>query len=159
LDHLINQRVEWACCAQGVIGNRPSARHIIGNQTIFFIFRSQVPAGRKVTHATFVCTMRPGEAEPHRIRMTVGGDRLDVCQDVRSPVVGITDTKLHINSAISDAKDGACCCTGDLKDFFLLSQMKKIQCMRVHRRHIPQEIMDAHGLTKAHFDSKGCACL
>jgi hypothetical protein len=24
--------------------------------------------------------------------MTVGGDRLDACQDVRSPAVGITDT-------------------------------------------------------------------
>jgi hypothetical protein len=50
---------EWARCAQGIIGNRPSAAHIIGNQTIFFIFPSQVPAGRKVTYATFVCTMRP----------------------------------------------------------------------------------------------------
>jgi hypothetical protein len=65
--------------------------------------------------------MRPGKAEPHRIRMTVGGDRLDACQDVRSPAVGITDTKLHINSTISDAKDGARYCTGDLKDFFLVS--------------------------------------
>jgi hypothetical protein len=51
--------------------------------------------------------MRPGKAEPYRIRMTVGGDRLDAYQDVRSPAVGITDTKLHINSTISDAKDGA----------------------------------------------------
>jgi hypothetical protein len=150
---------EWARCAQGIVGNRPSARHIVGNQTIFFIFPSQVPAGRKVTYATFVCTMRPGKAEPYQIRMTVGGDRLDAYQDVRSPAVGVTDTKLHINSTISDAKDGVRCCTGDLKDFFLVSQMKKIQCMRVHRRCTPQEIMDACGLTEAHFDSKGCAYL
>jgi hypothetical protein len=150
---------EWARCAQGIIGNRPSAAHIIGNQTIFFIFPSQVPAGRKVTYATFVCAMRPGKAEPYRIRMTVGGDRLDAYQDVRSPAVGITDTKLHINSTTSDAKDGARYCTGDLKDFFLVSQMKKIQYMRVHRRYIPQEIMDAYGLTEAHFDSKGYAYL
>jgi hypothetical protein len=38
-----------------IIGNRPSAAHIIGNQTIFFIFPSQVPAGRKVTYATALC--------------------------------------------------------------------------------------------------------
>jgi hypothetical protein len=37
--------------------------------------------------------------------------------------------------------------------------MKKCQYMRVHRRYIPQEIMDAYGLTEAHFDSKGYACL
>jgi hypothetical protein len=150
---------EWARCAQGIIGKRPSACHIIGNQTIFFIFPGQVPVGRKVACAAFVCAMRPGKAEPCRIRMTVGGDRLDACQDVCSPAVGVTDTKLHTNSAISDAKDGARYCTGDLKDFFLVSQMKKIQCMRVHRRHVPQEIMDAHGLTEGHFDSKGCAYL
>jgi hypothetical protein len=78
--------------------------------------------------------MRPGKAEPYRIRMTVGGDRLDAYQDVRSPAVGITDTKLHINSTISDAKDGARYCTGDLKDFFLVSQMKTFQHMRVHHR-------------------------
>jgi hypothetical protein len=108
---------EWTRCAQGIIGNRPSSAHVIGNQTIFFIFPNQVPAGRKVTYATFVCTMRPGKAEPYRIRMRVGGDRLDAYQDVRSPAVGISDTKLHINSTISDAKDGARYCTGDLKDF------------------------------------------
>jgi hypothetical protein len=150
---------EWARCAQVIIRNRTSAAHIIGNQTIFFVFLSQVPARRKVAHATFVCTMRPGKAEPCRIHMTAGGDRLDACQDVCSPAVGVTDTKLHINSAISDAKDGARCCTGDLKDFFLVSQMNFFQHMRMHRRCVPKEIMDAHGLTEAHFDSNGCACL
>jgi hypothetical protein len=29
---------EWARCAQGIIGNLPSVGHIIGNQTIFFIY-------------------------------------------------------------------------------------------------------------------------
>jgi hypothetical protein len=101
--------------------------------------------------------MRAGKAEPCRIRMTVGGDRLDAHQDVCSPAVGITDTKLHINSTISDAKDGARYCTVDLKDFFLVSQMKTFQYMRAHRRYVPQEIMDAYGLTEAHFDSKGYA--
>jgi hypothetical protein len=62
--------------------------------------------------------MRPGKAEPLRIRMTVGGDRLDAFQDVRSPAVSIVDTKLHLNSTISDAHRGARYCTGDLKDFF-----------------------------------------
>jgi hypothetical protein len=150
---------EWARCAQGLVANRPAASQITGNQTIFFITPSQVPAGRKVTYANFVCTMRPGKAEPYRIRMTVGGDRLDAYQDVRSPAVGITDTKLHINSTISDAKHGARYCTGDLKDFFLVSEMKIFQYMRVHQRYVPREIIDAYGLTAAHFDSKGYAYL
>jgi hypothetical protein len=118
---------EWARCAQGLSANRPTDQRVAGADAIFFIRPRQVPAGRKVTCANFVCAMRPGKAELHCIRMTVGGDRLDACQDVRSPAVGVTDTKSHINSTISDAKDGARCCTGDLKDFFLCSEMKVFQ--------------------------------
>jgi hypothetical protein len=48
--------------------------------------------------------LHPGKSDPFRIKMTVGGDKLDAYKDVRSPSVGITDTKLHLNSTISDAK-------------------------------------------------------
>ena len=87
--------------------------------------------------------------------MTVGGDHLDAYQDVRSPAVSIIDTKLHINSTISDAKHGARYCTADLKDFFLTSDMKIFQYMRIHRRYLPQEVIDEYALTDAYFDSKG----
>jgi hypothetical protein len=146
---------EWGRCAQGVTKNRPLSEHVTGNKTIYFIRPNQVPAGRKVTYANFVCTMRPGKAEPYRIRMTVGGDRLDAFQDVRSPAVGILDTKLHLNSTISDAKKGARYCTGDLKDFFLCSDMKIFQYMRVHRRYVPDAIIDEYALTPDYFDAKG----
>jgi hypothetical protein len=87
--------------------------------------------------------------------MTVGGDRLDAYQDVRSPAVGVVDTKLHLNSVISNAHLGARYCTGDLKDFFLVSDMPIYQYMQVHRRYVPQEIIDEYNLTIKHFDSKG----
>jgi hypothetical protein len=145
---------EWGRCAQG-ISKSWTTNKILGNNTIFFIPPTKVPTGRKVTYANFVCTVRPGKAGPYRIRMTVGGDRLDAYQDVRSPAVGITDTKLHINSTISDAKNGACYCTGDLKDFFLCSDMKIFQYMRVHRKYVPTEILDEYGLDASYFDSKG----
>ena len=146
---------EWGRCTQGVRQSRPVSEHISGNNTMFFILPKNVPSGRKVTYANFVCTMRPGKAEPWRIRMTVGGDRLDAYQDVRSPAIGLTDTKLHLNSVISDAKDGARYCTGDIKDFFLQSQMTIYQYMRVHRKYLPQEIIDEYGLTNDFYDSKG----
>ena len=146
---------EWGRCTHGLTKNRSSAEIIVGNHTMIFILPHEVPAGRKVTYANFVCTMRPGKSEPYRIRMTVGGDRLDAFQDVRSPAVGITETKLHLNSTISDAHLGARYCTGDLKDFFLSSEMKIYQYMRIHRKYVTPEIMDEHHLTDAHFDSKG----
>jgi hypothetical protein len=150
---------EWGRCTHGLSKHRPASTAIVGNSTMVFIRPTQVPPGRKVTYANFVCTMRPGKSDPCRIRMTVGGDRLDAFQDVRSPAVGITDTKLHLNSVISDAKHGARYCTADVKDFFLSSTMAIYQYMRVPRRYIPQEVIDEYNLTPAHFDSKGYAYL
>ena len=146
---------EWGRCTQGLTKHRPLHEHITGNNTMFFIFPHQVPHGRKVTYAQFVCTMRPGKAEPWRIRMTVGGNLLDAYQDVRSPAVGLIDAKLHFNSVISDAHRGARYCTGDLKDFFLVSDMKIFQYMKIHRKYVTQEVTDEYALTDKHFDSKG----
>jgi hypothetical protein len=146
---------EWGRCTQGVTKSRPVDTQIGGNNTMYFIQPHQVPADRKVTYATFVCTMRPGKAEPWRIRMTVGGNLLDVAFDVRSPAVSLLDMKLHLNSVISDAKNGARYCTADLKDFFLQSTMKIFQYMRIHRRYLPQEIIDEYTLTDDYFDAKG----
>jgi hypothetical protein len=150
---------EWGRCTQGITKTRTASTAIKGNNTIFFILPQSVPPGRKVTYATFVCTMRPGKAEPWRIRMTVGGDRLDAFQDVRSPAVGLTDTKLHLNSVISDAKKGARYGTADLKDFFLQSLMKIFQYMKVHKKYIPPEIIAEYNLTPDYFDSNGYAYL
>jgi hypothetical protein len=148
---------EWGRCTQGLHLHRTISEQISGNNTMFFIFPNQVPAGRKVTYAQFVCTMRPGKTEQWRIRMTVGGNLLDAYQDVRSPAVGLIDTKLHWNSVISDAHRGARYCTADLKDFFLVSDMTIYQYMRIHRKYIPQDIQEQYQLTSAHFDSKGYA--
>jgi hypothetical protein len=123
---------EWGRCMQGLRKQRTISEQISGNDTMYFILPHQVPAGRTVTYANFVCTMRPGKAEIWRIRMTVGGNLLVAFQDVRSPAISLVDTKIHLNSVISDAHRGARYCTGDLKDFFLQSNMKIYQYMRVH---------------------------
>jgi hypothetical protein len=140
---------------QGLSKQRTAVDNINGTNTMFFILPHQVPAGRKVTYAHFVCTVRPGKSELYRIRMTVGGNLLDAYQDVRSPAVSLLDAKLHFNSVISDAHRGARYCTGDIKDFFLQSVMTIFQYMKVHRRYLPDEVISEYNLTPAHFDSKG----
>jgi hypothetical protein len=146
---------EWGRSTRGISTNRTAKTTIKGDHAMVFIKPHQVPHGRKVTYANFVCSMRPGKSEVYRIRMTIGGDRLEAFQDVRSTAVGIIDTKLHLNSTISDADEGARYATCDIKDLFLGSKMKVFQYMKVHRRYIPQEIIDEYGLTDADFDSKG----
>ena len=94
-------------CIQGVSLQILPTETIEVTHVIFFIKTSQVPAGRKVTYANFFCTMRPNKIKVYRICMTVGGDKLDAYQDVRSPAVAIADTKIHLNSTISNAHRGA----------------------------------------------------
>ena len=115
---------ELGRCAQGLSKHHTHQTKIDGTDTIFFLKPGQVPAGQKITYANFVCTMYPTKSEVHCVQMTVVGDHLDTYQDVCSPAVGITDTKLHINSTILDAHKGVRYCTTDLKDFFLNLVMK-----------------------------------
>jgi hypothetical protein len=47
-----------------------------GTETIWWIRKHQVPSDRKVTYGRIVATIRPQKSEPHRTRLTVGGDRM-----------------------------------------------------------------------------------
>ena len=51
-------------------------RDIKGTQTMFFIHKDQVPKGRVATYLNPVCDYRPKKDDPHRVHMTVGGDKL-----------------------------------------------------------------------------------
>ena len=56
------------------------------------------------------------------VRIVVGGDRLTYSDDPASPAASLLETKLVINSTISDANKGAHFITADIKDFFWLPQ-------------------------------------
>ena len=77
-----------------------------------------MPNGRNITYATFVLDYRPLKSEPHRVRITVGGDKLTYANDAGSPAANFLETKLLVNSTISDATRGARFMSTDLKDFF-----------------------------------------
>ena len=70
-------------------------------QTLFFIHKHQVPAGRKATYANAVCDYRPLEDDPYRVRLTVGGEILIYPGDPRAPATSLLDSKLVFNSTIS----------------------------------------------------------
>jgi hypothetical protein len=72
-----------------------------GNENIFYIKKSQIPNGRKVTYANAVCDYRPLKDEPYRVRLTVGGDRLPYPADAGAPAATILEAKLLFNSVVS----------------------------------------------------------
>ena len=114
--------------------------------TIDFIFKGDVPANKAVTYANFVCDFKPLKSEMYRIRLVAGGDKLNYAGDPGAPAASLLETKLMINSVISDAKHGAKFMSCDLKDFFLATPMLNAEYMRIHYKYIPQDIRDMYDL-------------
>ena len=52
-------------------------------------------------------TKKTHKAEYHITRLTLGGNKIDYPEDPSSPAVGLLDTRIHLNSVISDSKKGA----------------------------------------------------
>ena len=74
------------------------------------------------------------------------GDRLKYLDDVGSPAANLIETKLLINSTISDAKDGSRFMSADIKDYFLATPMKQSKYMKVQYKHIPEDIRKHYNL-------------
>ena len=125
---------EWSRLAQG------NMHGVSSTNTIEFIYQHEVPQGRDVTYATYVLDYGPLKSEPYRVRITVGGNRLTYKEDTGSPEANLLETKVLINSIISNANQGAKLMTVDIKDCFLATPMAKAEYMRVQYKYIPEEI-------------------
>ena len=86
---------EWGHLAQR---NASGVRH---TDTIDFSHKHEVPRDRDVTYATF---LGDHKIEEYRIRITVGGNMLSYEEDAGSPAANLLETKVLVNSVISDAK-------------------------------------------------------
>ena len=97
-------------------------------------------------HMHNVCDHRPLKSVPWRVRIVVGGDRLSYPDDPTSPSCGLLETKIILNSAISDAKRGVRFCTVELKDHFLGSPMQRLEYMKVPFARFPPDIVQRYNL-------------
>jgi hypothetical protein len=52
-------------------------RDIPVTNTCFFVELTNIPKGRKIKYGKIVCDYKPHKKEKERVRLTVGGDRLD----------------------------------------------------------------------------------
>jgi hypothetical protein len=86
---------EVGCLFQGI-------RDIPGTDTCFFVELTNIPKDRKITYGNIVCDYKPHKKEKERVRLTVGGDRLDYSGDVATSTEDITTFKI-INSTLSTA--------------------------------------------------------
>ena len=86
---------------------------------MFFVQRSQIPTGRKISYGNFIYDVRPQKPEIHRVRLTAGGDKLDAYKETSSPTVSLIDAKLNFNSTISDDHNSALHLGLDINNFYL----------------------------------------
>jgi hypothetical protein len=116
----------------------------VSTNTIRFIRKQDLPPNCKPTYAKVVVADRPNKANEKRVRITVGGDRINYPDNVSTKVSDMSTVKININSTVSteDALYG----TGDIKDFFLNSIMDRPEYMKVPLSLFPKEIIDHYGL-------------
>eukprot|EP00957_Ditylum_brightwellii_P118013 9000906-Ditylum_brightwellii.AAC.1 len=62
---------------------------------------------------------RPLKEEKYRVRLTIGGDRLVYDDKTASPAASLLETKIIVDSTISDASKGAQFMGIGIKDVFL----------------------------------------
>lgn len=131
-----------------------------GTNTIFFIHKNEIPKDRwrDVTYGRIVTAYRPEKSDPHRVRLTVGGDRINYTGDCGTPTADMLTTKIHLNSIISTK--GARCMTIDIKDFYLNTPMPRHEFMRLKLSDIPDDVIAFYNLnSKATSDGYIYVCI
>ena len=87
-----------------------------------------------------LCDYRPLKSEPHRVRLTMGGNILEYPYDASSTAASLFESKMIFECTISDARRGARFMSCDLKYFFLDNLMSRAEYMRINSKYFPPDI-------------------
>jgi hypothetical protein len=131
--------------AQGV-------RDIKGTDNIVFIPPSEIPKERTITYIRLVCDIRPHKAEQHRVRLTVGGDRINYPGETATKNEDLTTSKCLWNSTISTP--GARYMCADVKKIYLNTLLERPEYMQLALTITPQEIIDKYKLMEKESNGK-----
>jgi hypothetical protein len=125
-------------------------RDIPGTDTCFFIRLTNIPKDRKITYGKIVCDYKPHKKEKERIRLTVGGDRLDYSGDIATSTADITTFKILINSTLST--EDAAMMMMDIKNYYLCTPLPRFEYMKMMLCRFPEEIIKKYNLNALAFD-------
>ena len=125
-----------------------------GINTFRFISYDGIPNDRKkdCTYERICCNFRPEKEDPHRVRITVGGDRINYPFKVGTPTADMQLVKLLLNSIISTPN--AKFMSLDISNFYLETPMARPEYMRMSLENIPQQIIELYKLREK-ADAKG----
>jgi hypothetical protein len=125
-------------------------RDIPGTDTCFFIELKSIPKDRKITYGKIVCDYKPHKKEKERVRLTVGGDRLDYSGDVATSTADITTFKILINSTLST--EDAAMTMMDIKNYYIGTPLPRFEYMKMLLSRFPEEIIQKYNLNALAVD-------
>jgi hypothetical protein len=125
-------------------------RDIPGTDTCFFIKLKNIPKDRKITYGKIVCDYKPHKKEKERVRLTVGGDRLNYSGDVATSTTDITTFKILINSTLSTEDDAMMMM--DIKTYYLGTPLPRFEYMKMLLSRFPEEIIQKYNLNALAVD-------
>jgi hypothetical protein len=134
---------ECGCLFQGIWD-------IPGTDTCFFIKLTNIPKDRKITYGKIVCDYKPHKKEKERVRLSVGGDRLDYSGDVATSTADITTCKILINIALSTEE--AAMMMMDIKNYYLGTPLPRFEYMKMLLSRFPEGIVQNYNLNALAVD-------
>jgi hypothetical protein len=90
------------------------------------------------------CYHKPTKVEKERVRLTVGGDRLDNTGEVATSTADITTSKILVNSTLSS--EDAKMMMMDITNYYLGKPLPRYLYMRLPLSIIPDEIINKYNL-------------
>jgi hypothetical protein len=125
-------------------------RDIAGTDTCFFVTLTDIQKDREITYVKIVCDNKPNKKEKERVRLTVGGDRLDYSGDVATSTADITTFKILINSTLST--EDATMMMMDIKNYYLGTPLPRFEYMKMLLSRFPEEIIKKYNLNDLAVD-------
>jgi hypothetical protein len=125
-------------------------RDIPGTDTCVFVTLKSIPNDRNITYGKIVCDNKPHKQEKERVRLTVGGDRLDYSGDVATSTADITTFKILINSTLST--EDAAMMMMDIKNYYLGTPLSRFEYMKMLLSCFPDEIIQKYNLNALAID-------
>jgi hypothetical protein len=98
-----------------------------------------IPNDKQITYGKIVCDYKPHKQEKERVRLTVGGDRLDYSGNVATSTADITTFKILINSTLSTKE--AAMMMMDKKNYYLGIPLPRFEYMKMLLSRFPEEII------------------
>jgi hypothetical protein len=125
-------------------------RDILGTDKCFLTTLKNIPEDRKIANGKIVCDYKPHKQEKERVRLTVGGDRLDYAGDVATSKADITTFKIPIITTLS-TEDAAMTIMG-IKNYYLGTPLPRFESMKMLISCFHEKIIQKYNLNALAVD-------